>query len=457
MNLKRGLGRRKLHTFGADVGKACYNAGMTLGNVSQLTVLAGVALLVSSYFLGTRQAAPDKKGVVKVVGTPGHYQLLRDGRPYFIQGVGGNGSMKLLVEIGGNSVRTWGAEQLEQTLDEAHRHGLTVTAGIWLGHTGGFDYSDPVAVKKQFDMCKEVIERYKDHPALLMWAFGNEMEGNGKDPKVWEAVEAIAAMSKRIDPNHPTMTVIAEIGDDKVKSIQNLCPSIDIIGVNSYGGAPTLAERYAKQGGRKPYIVTEFGPLGQWEVAKTRWDAPIEVSSTEKAEFYRRSYRAAVSDSKGTCLGSYAFLWGNKQEATATWFGMLLPDGTPLAAVETISELWTGKRRPNLAPRIESLTIPQTDRLKQGQVLEATLVANDPEKRPLKVRWILTGEVVERLTAGRDERVPPSYPDALLESNERMAKVKLPAKDGAYRLFAYVHDDAGLAAVANVPLYVEGR
>lgn len=85
------------------------------------------------------------------------------------------------------------------------------------------------------------------------------------------------------------------------------------------------------------------------------------------------------------------------------------------------------------------------------------LVADDPKKRPLKVRWILTGEVVERLTAGRDERVPPSYPDALLESNERMAKVKLPAKDGAYRLFAYVHDDAGLAAVANVPLYVEGR
>ncbi len=428
---------------------------MVLGNVSHMIALAGLALCASSIFGHARQTTSDKPSVVKVAGTPGKFHLVRNGQPYFINGVGGNGSMKLLVEIGGNSIRTWGAEQLGQTLDEAHRHGLTVTAGIWLGHTGGFNYSDPAAVKQQFEMCKEVVERYKNHPALLMWAFGNEMEGNGKDPKVWQAVEAIAAMSKRIDPNHPTMTVIAEIGDDKVKSIQELCPSIDIIGINSYGGAPTVAERYAKQGGRKPYVVTEFGPLGQWEVPKTRWDAPIEATSTEKADFYRRSYEAAVVRAKGTCLGSYAFLWGNKQEATATWFGMLLPDGTPLGAVETISELWTGKRRPNLAPRIEKLSVPQSDRLKQGQVLEGSLVANDPEKRPLRVRWMLTGEAVERLTAGRDERVPASYPEAILESNERTARVKLPTKSGGYRLFAYVYDDAGLAAVANVPLFVE--
>ncbi|HRF59001.1 MAG TPA: glycoside hydrolase family 2 TIM barrel-domain containing protein [Fimbriimonadaceae bacterium] len=426
------------------------------GNVSQLAVLGGAILGATGVFAVLHDAAPDGPSTVKLTGTPGQFELTRNGRPYFIRGVGGNGSRTLLVEIGGNSVRTWGAEQLDEALSEAQRHGLTVTAGIWLGHNGDFNYSDPTAVKKQFEMCKSVILKYKDHPALLMWAFGNEMEGNGKDPKVWEAIEAIAAMSKSIDPNHPTMTVIAEIGEDKVKSIQKYCPSIDIIGINSYGGAPTLAERYAKQGGRKPYVVTEFGPLGQWEVPKTRWDAPIEASSTEKADFYRRSYKSAVAQAKGTCLGSYAFLWGNKQEATATWFGMLLPDGTPLAAVETVSELWTGKPRVNLAPRIEELSVPQSDKLSQGQVLEATLVAADPEKRPLKVRWILTGEAVERLTAGRDERVPPIYPEAILESNDRMAKVKLPSKSGGYRLFAYVHDDAGLAAVANVPLFVEG-
>jgi len=339
-------------------------------------------------------------------------------------------------------------------LDDAHRYGLTVTAGIWLGHTGGFNYHDKAAVKAQFEMCKEVVQKYKDHPALLIWAFGNEMEGNGKDPKVWEALEAIAAMCKRTDSKHPTMTVIAEIGDDKVAAIQELCPSIDIIGVNSYGGAPTLAKRFAKQGGKKPYIVTEFGPLGAWEVKKTRWDAPIEPTSGEKADHYRASYIAAVTNAKGTCLGSYAFLWGTKQEVTATWYGMLLPDGEPLAAVDVMAELWTGKRRPNLVPRIHRLSVSPNDSLKAGQIVEARIDASDPELGSLRIKWVLTAEAVERLSAGRDEQVPPVFPDSIQKVSEKSATVKMPSQSGGYRLFAYVLDEAGGAAVANVPLFV---
>ena len=39
-----------------------------------------------------------------------------------------------LMAAGGNSIRTWSAEKLEPILDEAHKHGLTVTVGLWLGH-----------------------------------------------------------------------------------------------------------------------------------------------------------------------------------------------------------------------------------------------------------------------------------------------------------------------------------
>lgn len=431
---------------------------MMLRNVSLIAFASALACVASvAAWTQVKPAKIKRQGAipVKVVGNPGSYTLYRGGNPYFIRGVGGNGSTDLLVQLGGNSIRTWGAENLGDTLDYAHQNGLTVTAGIWLGHTGDFNYSDPAQVKAQFEMCRGVVERYKDHPALLMWAFGNEMEGNGKDRKVWEAVEAIAAMSKSLDPNHPTMTVIAEIGDDKVKSIQDICKSIDIIGVNSYGGAPTLASRFAKQGGRKPYILTEFGPLGQWEVPKTRWEAPIEATSTEKADFYRKSYEAAVSGAKGTCLGSYAFLWGNKQEATATWFGMLLPDGKHVGAVDVLAEKWTGKPRKNLVPRIVQYSTVQTDKLRPGQVIQAIVQTKDPEGKPLRVQWLLQGETVERLTAGRDEKAPPTYHGAILQSDKNAATVKMPTKGGGYRLFVYVYDDAGGAAVANIPLYVE--
>src|SRR4051794_7569590 len=63
------------------------------------------------------------------------WQLFRGGKPYFIQGAGGSRSLQLLVDCGGNSIRTWGADEgLQRQLDEAHRLGLSVTVGIWLGH-----------------------------------------------------------------------------------------------------------------------------------------------------------------------------------------------------------------------------------------------------------------------------------------------------------------------------------
>ena len=46
------------------------------------------------------------------------------------------------------------------------------------------------------------------------------------------------------------MTVIAELGGEKVKNLHRLCPDIDIVGINSYGGAASVPQRYRKAGGR---------------------------------------------------------------------------------------------------------------------------------------------------------------------------------------------------------------
>src|SRR4051794_20144029 len=49
----------------------------------------------------------------EVVQTDGKWQLLRDGRPYFIKGVGGDAPKAMLPEVGANSFRTWGADRLD--------------------------------------------------------------------------------------------------------------------------------------------------------------------------------------------------------------------------------------------------------------------------------------------------------------------------------------------------------
>lgn len=77
--------------------------------------------------------------------------------------------------------------------------------------------------------------------------------------------------------------------------------------------------------------------------------------------------------SQPLCLGSYAFTWGNKQDGTATWFGMLLPDGSRLGAVDALTRLWTGTRPPIPAPPLDSLTGPGTGRVDPNATIHATL------------------------------------------------------------------------------------
>ena len=296
---------------------------------------------------------------MRLVKTDAGFTLERGGKPYFIKGAGGEKFLDKLAAAGGNSVRTWGADHLDDVLAEAQKYGLTVSVGIWLGHERhGFNYNDADQVADQLEQARKIIARYKDHPAVLLWGIGNEMEGyeKGDNAAIWSAVNSIAAMAKKLDPNHPTMTVVAEIGGDRVKNIHRLCPEIDIVGINSYGGAATLPERYRKAGGTKPYILTEFGPPGSWETKKNTWGSFPELTSTEKAERYRQVYKAAIETPKGVCLGGYAFLWGHKQEATATWFGALLPDGTA-GRVDALSEAWTGKPPKNRCPIIKSLKL----------------------------------------------------------------------------------------------------
>jgi hypothetical protein len=65
-------------------------------------------------------------------------------------------------------------------------------------------------------------------------------------------------------------------------------------------------------------VITEFGPAGRRETKPTSSSVPLEPTSTEKARSYRDVHVKDVARSGGLCLGSYAFTWGYKQEATAT-------------------------------------------------------------------------------------------------------------------------------------------
>ena len=412
---------------------------------------AALALLLAC---GGASADPVK---VELARAGEQWELRRSGKPFFVKGAGGTSHLDLLAAAGANSVRTWSVDNLVPLLDEAHKHGLAVTVGIWLRHEGdegNFSYDNPQMVKEQLERVRQAVLLYKEHPAVLMWGIGNEMEGygDGDRPVIWKHVNEAAKLAKSLDTNHPVMTVIAELGGKRIQSVNEYCPDVDIVGINSYAGAASIAGRYAALKPAKPYLITEFGPPGFWEVGKTPWGAPLEPTSPEKADSYRRAYLGSVHQ-KPWCVGSYAFLWGNKQERTATWFGMFLPDGTKVNAVDTMTELWSGKPPQAACPVIKELTADGSTQLSPGATLKIRLSATDPANRPLRVRWVVQPEQTKTLTAGRVEPLLPEIPSAINSSDERGCEIIAPNRAGGYRVFAYVHNESG-ASVGNVPFHV---
>lgn len=404
-------------------------------------------------------SAAEKPSVAKLTGGPGTFQLTRDGKPYFICGVGGSQSLELLKDCGGNSFRTWGTENAQRDLDRAQKLGLTVTLGFWMGHERhGFQYTDAAACERQKSELRRVVEKYKNHPALLIWGLGNEMELEAKNPEAaWRQANALAGMVKELDPNHPTMIVVAEISPEKLAKIEQLCPAVDIIGVNAYGGAASVGERWVKMGAKKPFILTEFGPVGHWETHKIH-GAAVEATSTEKAAVYTNAYAKTVAPQRGKyCLGSYAFLWGHKMEGTPTWFGMLLEDGSKLAAVEASQAAWAGKplKGVNRVPEIKPLTVSKTEAIQPGEEIQAKADARDADGDKLAWQWTLIAEVGYSV-GGDAQNAAPEFPGAITAGQGTPSvKVKLPG-GGVYRLYAYVRDGHRNAAYASSILQGEG-
>ena len=410
------------------------------------SALLSVAMLASTPALQAAQ--------VELGARQGGFQLLVDGKPFAVHGAGGDASKKLLADIGGNTCRTWGGDDIKDKLDDAQANGLKVVVGIWLGHARhGFKWADQAAVAKQFADAKHLIEHWKDHPAVLAWGIGNEMEGfeAGDDENIWKGIQELAVMAKQVDGKHPTITTMAEIGGKRIEMVNKFCPAIDIIGINSYGGASSLPTRYPAAGGKRPYIVTEYGIPGTWEIGKNVFNSVDELPSTAKGPIYRSVYEALAKDP--LCIGSIAFAWGSKVEATATWYGMVLPDGQRLEVVDQLAAAW-GHPVANRCPTITKLVAPLTE-LKPGAQVTITTTVADPENDALTVDWVLAFDPQNYNTGGDAQAAPPTYPEAIGEHDANHCTLTIPASGGLYRIYAYAHDGKGGAALANAVLKVD--
>ena len=429
------------------------NAKMNL--VSSIKALL-VMLLTLACYASQAQAV---KVEVKKVG--GDWELFRDGKPYYIKGVGGQVHLDKAVEIGANSIRTWSLENAEKYLDEAHKHGLTVTMGLWVQHERhGFDYNDTAAVRKQLEYFTRKVREIKDHPALLMWGVGNEVDLFYSNTKVWHAIQDICAMIHVEDPNHPTTTVTAGYDSTETALILKHVPDLDIYGVNTYGDLKRAIRDMHRFGWPGPYIIAEWGPNGHWETPKTKWGAPIEQTSSEKADSYQARYALINSDSL-KCLGSYVFLWGQKQETTATWYGMFSASGESTESIDRLHLAWKGSLPTNQSPQIADFSLLQNGKkipeniLASGDRYQVTANFSDPDGDKLKIDWQIISESTDVKSGGDAESAPPSIPGLIKSKQKDKMEFVAPKKEGAYRVFVFAYDRNGNMGYFNIPFYVK--
>ena len=145
------------------------------------------------------QSQVNKVEVIK--NSFGNFELQRNGKPYYIKGAGAKNHFDLLVKSGANSIRIWSTNNKE-LLDSAYKHNLTVSLGLHVRpERSGMDYDDEYAVKGQIEYLKNEVLKYKDHPALLVWGIGNEVDLRYSNFKVWETIEILAKFIKEVDPN----------------------------------------------------------------------------------------------------------------------------------------------------------------------------------------------------------------------------------------------------------------
>ena len=393
---------------------------------------------------------------VEIVKKDNGFQLLRGGEPYYIKGVGGIDYLEKAKEYGANSFRTWSTENAKEQLDKAHELGMTVCLGFWAQHERhGFDWSNEIGVKLQLEAFSKVVDEVKDHPALLMWAVGNEVDLFYTNFDVWKHINDIALMIKEKDPYHPVTTVTAGLDVAEVKLIQKYAPSLDLLGVNTYGGLDFAIESLPYYGWDKPYMITEWGPNGHWESPTTDWGIPIEQTSTEKAKSYKERYEMIFEDSED-CLGSYVFLWGFKQETTSSWYGLFLKDGTQTSVMDILIEKWSGKKPDNLAPDLNSFTINSKNAYQSVKVdkrtqMEVEIDAFDPNNDKLSYHIEIVPESTDTKAGGDYEEAPTAVFQKIYSTNK--FNIKAPSKSGSYRLFVVIKDGEK-GATANIPFLV---
>ncbi len=405
---------------------------------------------------------PAADDVVAVTGSQGDWQLTVNGAPYQVKGLtwgppAAEAAEKLpdVASMGVNTIRTWGTDASSKPLlDAAADNGLRVIAGFWLQPGGGpgsggcVDYLTDTAYKNE--MLTEFpkwVDTYKSHPGVLMWNVGNESvlglqncySGDTLEKQrdaYTSFVNDVARKIHEVDPNHPVTSTDAWTG--AWPYYQRNAPDLDLYAVNAYKDVCGVRSAWEQGGYDKPYIVTEAGPAGEWEVPDDANGRPEEPTDQEKAEGYTDAWNC-VTGHDGVALGATLFHYGEEDDFGGVWFNIIPGDNKRLGYY-SIAETWgadiSGMNQP---PRIEQMDVPDSTGVATGETFTVSVDATDPDGDPIDYTVMQNSKYIDG--AGGTEEAD------VAETGDGTFEVTAPETPGVGKCYVFAEDGQGNVGV----------
>ncbi|MFF0739206.1 discoidin domain-containing protein [Streptomyces sp. NPDC004111] len=405
---------------------------------------------------------PPQGGAVKVTGSQGAWQLTVGGQPYTVKGLTWGPSVadapKYLPDVksmGVNTIRTWGTDgSTKPLLDSAAAQGLRVVNGFWLQPGGGpgsggcVNYVTDTAYKA--NMLTEFakwVDAYKSHPATLMWNVGNESvlglqncysgtELEAQRDAYTTFVNDVAKKIHSIDPDHPVTSTDAWTG--AWPYYKRNAPDLDLYSMNSYGNLCKVRQDWIDGGYTKPYLITEAGPAGEWEVPDDANGVPDEPTDVRKAEGYTQAWNC-VTGHTGVALGATLFHYGTEHDFGGVWFN-LLPDGLKRLSYYAVKKAYAGGTAgDNTPPVISDMAVTPAGSAPAGGEFTVRAGVRDPDGDPVTYKIYLSGNY-----ASGDKRLVEARWRAT--GNGTFA-VTAPEKLGVWKVYVQAEDGHGNAGI----------
>ncbi|MFF2050247.1 beta-glucuronidase [Leifsonia sp. NPDC058194] len=335
--------------------------------------LTRVGVVVDSYTL------PFGVRTVEVRGT----EFLINGEPFYFTGFGkhedtpvrGKGhddaylvhDFQLMEWTGANSFRTSHYPYAEEVLDFADRHGIvvvdeTAAVGLNLGVQGGLTGIPPTPTFAEENFggetkdvhaqhLRELIDRDKNHPSVVMWSIANEPASNEEGAR--EYFEPLVDLTRALDPTRPVTyaaVMFATPANDKIGDL------FDVLSINRYYGwyvftgdlatAESVLEQELRgwvQRFGKPIMMSEYGADTQPGLHSV-WDMPwTEEYQTDLLATYHRVFDR-IPEFVGEHIWNFAdFMTGpGIHRVDGNKKGVFTRDRKPKGAAFSLRNRWRG-------------------------------------------------------------------------------------------------------------------